>query len=153
MRRNFSSYPLDNNGEWSLPPSGEINLKGMIFMVYVKSIDGKALMPTSNAKARKLLKQKKAKVVSLRPFTIKLTYKTKTEYTQKLDLGVDSGYSNIGFGVIDAKQECIAGEVKLLEGTKKRLLEKSSYRKIRRSGLRYRKPRLNNRVKSKKKEG
>ena len=64
-------------------------------MVYVKSIDGKALMPTSNAKARKLLKQKKAKVVSLRPFVVKLTYKTKTEYIQKLNLGVDSGYSNI----------------------------------------------------------
>ena len=120
-------------------------------MVYVKSIDGKALMPTSNAKARKLLKQKKAKVVSLRPFVIKLTYKTKTEYTQKLHLGVDSGYSNIGFSVIDAKQEYIAGEVKLLEGMKKRLLEKSSYRKTRRSRLRYRKPRWNNRVKSKKK--
>ena len=39
-------------------------------MVYVKSIDGKALMPTSNAKARKLLKQKKAKVVSLRPLLL-----------------------------------------------------------------------------------
>ena len=120
-------------------------------MVYVKSKDGKALMPTSNAKARKLLKQKKAKVVSLRPFVIKLTYKTKTEYTQKLHLGIDSGYSNIGFSVIDAKQEYIAGEVKLLEGMKKRLLEKSSYRKIRRNRLRYRKPRFNNRVKSKKK--
>ena len=120
-------------------------------MVYVKNLDGKALMPTSNAKARKLLKQKKAKVVSLRPFVIKLTYKTKTEYTQKLHLGIDSGYSNIGFSVIDAKQEYIAGEVKLLEGMKKRLLEKSSYRKTRRSRLRYRKPRWNNRVKSKKK--
>ena len=120
-------------------------------MVYVKSKDGKALMPTSNAKASKLLKQKKAKVVNLRPFVIKLTYKTKTEYTQKLHLGVDSGYSNIGFSVIDAKQEYIAGEVKLLEGMKKRLLEKSSYRKTRRSRLRYRKPRFNNRVKSKKK--
>ena len=120
-------------------------------MVYVKSKDGKALMPTSNAKARKLLKQKKAKVVSLRPFVIKLTYKTKTEYTQKLHLGIDSGYSNIGFSVIDAKREYIAGEVKLLEGMKKRLLEKSSYRKTRRSRLRYRKPRWNNRVKSKKK--
>ena len=143
--------PLDNIGEGSLPPSGEINLKGMTFMVYVKSIDGKALMPTSNAKARKLLKQKKAKVVSLRPFVVKLTYKTKTEYTQKLNLGVDSGYSNIGFSVIDAKQEYIAGEVKLLEGMKKRLLEKASYRRIRRSRLRYRKARWNNRVKSKKK--
>ena len=143
--------PPDNIGEGSLPPSGEINLKGMTFMVYVKSIDGKALMPTSNAKARKLLKQKKAKVVSLRPFVIKLTYKTKTEYTQKLHLGVESGYSNIGFSVIDEKQEYIAGEVKLLEGMKDRLCAKRSYRRARRSRLRYRKPRWNNRVKSKKK--
>ena len=120
-------------------------------MVYVKSIDDKALMPTSNAKARKLLKQKKAKVVSLRPFVIKLTYKTKTEYTQKLHLGIDSGYSNIGFSVIDAKQEYIAGEVKLLEGMKDRLCAKRSYRRARRNRLRYRKPRWNNRVKSKKK--
>ena len=94
-------------------------------MVYVKNIEGKALMPTSNAKARKLLKQKKAKVISLRPFVIKLKYKTKTEYTQNLQLGIDSGYSNIGFSIIDEKQEYIAGEVKLLEGMKKRLLEKS----------------------------
>ena len=120
-------------------------------MVYVKSIYGKALMPTSNAKARKLLKQKKAKVVSLRPFVIKLTYKTKTEYTQELHLGIDSGYSNIGFSIIDAKQEYIAGEVKLLEGMKDRLCAKRSCRRARRSRLRYRKPRWNNRVKSKKK--
>ncbi len=120
-------------------------------MVYVKSMDEKALMPTSNAKARKLLKQKKAKVVSLRPFVIKLTYKTETEYIQNLDLGIDSGYSNIGFSVVDAKQEYICGEVKLLDGMKKRLLEKSSYRKVRRIRLRHRKPRWNNRVKSKKK--
>ena len=120
-------------------------------MVYVKSKDSKALMPTSNAKARKLLKQKKAKVVSLRPFVIKLTYKTKTEYTQKLHLGVDSGYSNIGFSVIDEKQEYIAGEVRLLEGMKDRLCAKRSYRRARRNRLRYRKPRFNNRVKSKKK--
>jgi hypothetical protein len=31
-------------------------------MVYVLNIDGKPLMPTNNAKARILLKQKKAKV-------------------------------------------------------------------------------------------
>ena len=120
-------------------------------MVYVKSIDGKALMPTSNAKARKLLKRKKAKVVSLRPFVIKLTYKTETEYTQKLHLGIDSGYSNIGFSVIDTKQEYIAGEVKLLEGMKDRLYAKRFYRRARRNRLRYRKARWNNRVKSKKK--
>ena len=85
-------------------------------MVYVRNIEGKALMPTSNAKARKLLKQMKAKVISLKPFVIKLNYKTETEYTQNLHLGIDSGYSNVGFSIIDAKQEYIAGEVKLLEG-------------------------------------
>ena len=120
-------------------------------MVYVKNLDGKALMPTSNAKARKLLKQNKATVVRLRPFTIKLTYKTKTEYTQSLDLGVDSGYLNIGFSVLDEKKEYISGEIKLLDGMKGRLYAKQSYRRVRRSRLRHRKPRWNNRVKSKKK--
>ena len=32
-------------------------------MVYVRNIEGKALMPTSNAKARKLLKQKKKNIL------------------------------------------------------------------------------------------
>ena len=78
-------------------------------MVYVISIDGKALMPTSNAKARKLLKQKKAKVKKLKPFTIKLTYQTKTEYTQEITLGIDSGYNNIGFSAITNDKELIVG--------------------------------------------
>ena len=50
--------------------------QGVDVMVYVISIEGKPLMPTSNAKARKLLKQKKAKVIKREPFTIKLLYKT-----------------------------------------------------------------------------
>ena len=120
-------------------------------MVYVQNIDGKALMPTSNAKARKLLKQKKAKPIRLRPFVIRLTYEPETENVNELRLGVDSGYLNIGFSVIDEKKEYISGEVNLLKGMKERLIEKSSYRRLRRQRLRYRKPRWNNRVKSKKK--
>ena len=69
-------------------------------MVYVLNINGKPLMPTSNAKARILLKQKKAKVKEIKPFTIQLTYKTKTEYTQPITLGIDSGYNNVGFSAI-----------------------------------------------------
>ena len=118
-------------------------------MVYVISIDGKALMPTSNAKARILLKQNKAIVKELNPFTIQLTYKTQTEYTQEITLGVDSGYNNVGFSAITNNKELIVGELKLLQGMKERLLEKARYRKIRRSRLRYRKPRWNNRTKSK----
>ncbi|BAO04883.1 uncharacterized protein CBO05P1_164 [Clostridium botulinum B str. Osaka05] len=120
-------------------------------MVYVISINNKPLMPTSNAKARILLKQKKAKVKELKPFTIQLTYKTETEYTQEITLGIDSGYNNIGFSAIINNKELIVGELKLLQGMKERLLEKARYRKIRRSRLRYRKPRWNNRIKSKQK--
>ena len=117
-------------------------------MVYVISIDNKALMPTSNAKARILLRQKKAIVKNLKPFTIQLNYET-TKYTQTITLGIDSGYNNIGFSAVTDKKELIVGEVKLLQGMKERLLEKARYRKIRRSRLRYRKPRWNNRTKSK----
>jgi len=120
-------------------------------MVYVIGIDGKALMPTSNAKARILLKNNKAKVEESKPFTIQLTYKTETEYTQKITLGIDSGYNNIGFSAITDKRELLVGELKLLQGMKERLLEKQMYRKQRRSRLRYRKPKWNNRTKSKQK--
>lgn len=118
-------------------------------MVYVISIEGKALMPTSNAKARKLLKQNKAKVKNLKPFTIQLNYKTETDYAQEITLGIDSGYANVGFSAITNDKELIVGELKLLQGMKERLLEKTRYRNIRRSRLRYRKPRWSNRTKSK----
>ena len=118
-------------------------------MVYVISMDEKPLMPTNNAKARILLKQKKATVKRLRPFTIQLAYETKTNYVQKTTLGIDSGYLNIGFSVVDDKKELISGEVKLLQGMKERLIEKSSYRRNRRQRLRYRQARFDNRKNSK----
>ena len=118
-------------------------------MVYVISMDEKPLMPTTNAKARILLKEKKASVKRLRPFTIQLTYETKTTFVQKTTLGIDSGYLNIGFSVVDEQKELISGEVKLLQGMKERLIEKSSYRRNRRQRLRYRQARFDNRTKSK----
>lgn len=113
-------------------------------MVYVLSIDGKSLMPTNNAKARILLKQKKAKVKSVKHFTIQLLYKT-TNYTEPITLGIDSGYSNVGFSAITDKKELTCGEVKLLQGMSERLQEKAIYRRIRRQRLRYRKTRFDNR--------
>lgn len=79
-------------------------------MVYVLSIEEKPLMPTTNPKARILLKQKKAKMVKVKPFTIQLLYET-TTYTQPIILGVDSGYLNIGFSAVTDKKELISGEV------------------------------------------
>lgn len=114
-------------------------------MVYVLDIDRKPLMPTSNPKARQLLKQNKATVKQIKPFTIQLTYKTKTTYTQDITLGVDSGYLHIGFSATTDTKELLSGEVKLLQGMSDRITKKAMYRRIRRGRLRYRKARWQNR--------
>lgn len=114
-------------------------------MVYIISNSGKPLMPTKRyAMVRILLKQKKAKVVQNKPFTIKLLYDTK-EYTQSISLGIDSGYTYIGYSAVGENSELIAGEVTLLSGQSERLKDKAMYRKQRRQRLRYRKPRFDNR--------
>ncbi len=114
-------------------------------MVYVISKSGKPLMPTKRyAKVRILLKEKKAKVVQRKPFTIQLLYETK-EYTQPISLGIDSGYTYIGFSAITEKEELISGEVELLSGISERLKQRTMYRRQRRSRLRHRKPRFDNR--------
>lgn len=112
-------------------------------------MSGKALMPTKNhAKVRILLKEKKAKVVQNKPFTIKLLYKTE-EYTQPINLGIDSGYKYIGYSAITEKEELISGEIELLAGMSERIKSKSDQRKLRRQRLRYRKPRFDNRRRDK----
>jgi len=113
-------------------------------MVFVLHKNGKPLMPTNNAKARKLLKQGKAKVVTVKPFTIQLLYGTAC-YTQDITLGIDSGYLSIGFSAVSEKKELISGEAQLLQNVKERLYERSMYRRGRRGRLRYRKPRFDNR--------
>ena len=119
-------------------------------MVYVISKDGKPLMPTERrGRVRHLLKQGLAKVVRRDPFTIQLLYDT-TTYTQKTTLGIDIGYNHIGFSVVTDKKELICGEVKLRNDISELIKERKMYRKLRRSRLRYRKPRFNNR---KRKEG
>jgi len=116
-------------------------------MVYVISKDGKPLMPTERyGKVRKLLKQKLAKVVRLRPFTIQLQYVT-TTYTQPVSLGIDSGYTYVGYSVTTDKKELMCGVLTLLGSISERISKKRMYRQLRRSRLRYRKCRFNNRKK------
>ncbi len=103
-------------------------------------------MPTNrHGKVRILLKEKKAKVVQNNPFTIQLLYESK-EYTQPISLGIDSGYTYIGYSAITEGTELISGEVELLSGQSERLKKKAMYRKQRRQRLRYRKPRFDNRA-------
>ena len=98
-------------------------------------------MPTNNGKARILLKNKKAKVVTVKPFTIQLNYET-TEYTQKVTLGVKCCFENVGFSAVSDKKELISGETKLLEKVSSRITDRAMYRRNRRQRLRYRKPKF-----------
>lgn len=74
-------------------------------MVYVLNKDGKPLMPTSqHAYVRILLKEGRAHVKSLNPFTIRLDYETKDE-VQPAILGIDPGRTNIGLCAVNEKGE------------------------------------------------
>jgi len=113
-------------------------------VVYVVSMRGLPLMPTSPSKARKLLTQRKAVVWKRYPFTVKLLQAT-GEAKQEISFGIDSGYQNIGFSAITGKKEAASGEMVLDGKTSERLTERSMYRRGRRNKLWYRKPRFNNR--------
>ena len=118
-------------------------------LVYVLSIDGKPLMPCKAAKARKLLKQGRAKVVKRTPFTIQLNFDCKNQ-VQDVKLGVDTGYKHIGLSAVSDAKELFRSEVELRTDIVKLLSEKRQYRRTRRNRLWYRKARFLNRVKSKK---
>ena len=66
--------------------------------VFVKNMRGKNLMPCSQRKARILLKQKKAKIIGYKPFTIQLQIAT-GETLQEINVGVDEGSVHIGLAV------------------------------------------------------
>ena len=119
-------------------------------LVYVLSMDGDPLDPTHPAKARILLKNKKAKVVRRLPFTIKLTYEIKNPKTQKYTLGVDTGFFKLGTAVINEKDEVVyLSEVTLRNDIKKIMKDRNQIRKARRNrNTRYRKPRWLNRKNS-----
>jgi len=119
-------------------------------IVYVLNMRGEPLMPTTQQKANKLLRKKKAKVITTKPFTIQLNYPT-GENIQLITLGVDAGYLKIGFSAITNTKELISGEVQLRNDVSKKLSERRMYRRNRRNSLWYRKPRFNNRASSKKK--
>ena len=120
-------------------------------MVYIKDIDGRPLMPTKrHGKVRWLLKENKAVVINLCPFTIQLTYKS-TDHKQPVTLGIDAGAKHIGFSATAEKEELFACETTLRTDIVDLLSTRLQNRRTRRSRLRYRKSRFNNRGSSKKK--
>ena len=108
-------------------------------------------MPTERfGKVRRLLKNSLAHVVCRIPFTIQLDYDT-TDYTQPVSLGVDAGSKHIGISATTSEKELYAADVELRNDIVDKLSTRREQRRTRRSRLRYRKARFNNRVSSKRK--
>ena len=107
-------------------------------------------MPTRrHGKVRRMLKENKAKVVKRCPFTIQLLYDAE-ENVQSITLGIDAGSKHIGLSATTEKEELYAGEVELRSDISKNITTRREYRRARRNRkTRYRKPRFNNRVRSK----
>lgn len=118
-------------------------------MVYVVNLDGTPLMPCKERKARKLLEANRAEIYKREPFTIRLLWQCES-YTQPISLGIDPGSTYVGLSATTEKKELFAADVILRNDISKLISERSEYRRNRRNDLRYREPRFDNRVHSKK---
>lgn len=120
-------------------------------MIYVLDIDGNPLMPTErHGKVRRLLKEKKAKVVKRCPFTIQLLYDS-TRYVQEINLGIDAGSKHIGVSATTKEKVLYEADVELRNDIVDLISTRRECRITRRNRkTRYRKARFNNRVSTKK---
>ena len=120
-------------------------------LVFVKNKHGENLMPCKPSKARKLLRDRKAKIIKHNPFTIQLLYGS-SGYKQAVDIGVDLGAKHIGIAITSKNNVLAKGEIELRQDVKSLLETRKIYRKSRRNRkTRYRPARFLNRVSSKKK--
>lgn len=116
-------------------------------MVYVLNKEGSPLMPCKEAKARHLLKQNKAKVVKMIPFTIQLLFEC-DNIVQPISLGVDAGSKHIGLSATTEKKVLYEADVELRNDIVDLLSSRRAARHTRRNRkTRYRKARFNNRQK------
>ena len=111
-------------------------------MVYVISKDGKPLMPTKrHDRVRILLKQKKARVVQRKPFTIQLFYNS-TTYTQDVTSAYDTGRTHQSITAINSgTTDVLYSSVNHCRNkdVPKLMKERKMYRMIRRHNRRWKK--------------
>ncbi|MGY0692530.1 RNA-guided endonuclease IscB [Virgibacillus sp. FSP13] len=115
-------------------------------VVFVINKHGQPLMPCKPRKARLLLKEKKAKIVSRNPFGIQLLYETNS-YTQEVKIGIDLGTKYVGIAITSKDKVLVKGEVELRQDVKSAIDTRRTYRRSRRNRkTRYRQPRFQNRA-------
>ena len=105
-------------------------------------------MPCKSAKARKLLRDGKAKVDKLVPFTIQLLFECENQ-VQDVAVGIDKGYKYTGFSCTCSGKILLSGVINHRTDIKKKMEVRANNRRQRRNRKWYRPPRFDNRSSSK----
>ncbi len=106
-------------------------------LVFVLNQDGSPLMPCKPAKARKLLRDGKAKVARRKPFTIRLNWQCEGS-TQPVKLGIDKGSHQTGFCAVANGRVLITGKISHRKDIKEKMDARREHRRSRRSRKWYR---------------
>jgi hypothetical protein len=136
---------LVNTREEHITPQG--GHKATMY-VYVRDQDSQPLMPCTPAKARKLLRAGKARVVERCPFTIQLGWQCEGN-VQEVRLGIDKGSHITGISCVGNGKVLLAAEIHHRRDVKEKMDDRRDRRKSRRARKWYRAPRFANRASSK----
>ena len=115
--------------------------------VFVIDKEGKPCLPTHPARARKLLREGKAKVYQVVPFTIQLERVIETP-VGSFTVGIDDGANRVGIAVVNEKTKEVVfrGTIELRQDVSLKIKQRAQYRSSRRSRkLRHRESRFLNR--------
>jgi len=113
--------------------------------IFVIDLEGKPLLPTKKARARRLLDSGKATVYQVVPFTIQLNRVVENP-VGSFTIGIDDGAKKVGIAVVNEKtQEVVfGGTIKLRQDLPILMERRKNYRRSRRSRkTRHRKCRFN----------
>jgi hypothetical protein len=116
--------------------------------VFVIDKIGKPCLPCHPARARRLLRDEKANVVQVVPFTIQLNRQIDNP-VGSFTVGIDDGAKKVGVAIVNeyTQEVVFQGEIELRQDVKRLMKQRKTYRQARRSRkLRYRQPRFSNRI-------
>ena len=82
----------------------------MTTLVYVVNQNGTPLMPCQPSKARKLLRDRRARVVKRSPFTIQLLWDCE-EHVQEVVVGIDKGSRVTGLSCVGKGAILLSGQI------------------------------------------
>src|SRR5216110_192301 len=119
----------------------------MSTVVYVVNQNGNPLMPCKPSKARKLLRDGRAKVESRSPFTLKLLWDCE-EHVQEIIVGIDKGSHATGLACVGKGEILLSGEICHRLDVKEKMDGRRAHRRSRRGRKWYRPVRFQNRANS-----